>query len=149
MFCACILNSVFLTAEEITHFLDQVKSKIISQLMTYQELSKINYFDGTTISTFFLLPSAGGFPVILILDLNDYILSWFMYWFNIAIKLLMFLNNLYSVKLYIGITTSIFCMIYLSVIYTSYTLRKWCIIFQMLLLYFFCILFLQHHHLLL
>ena len=52
----------------------QVKSRIISQLINgisrvLQKLLK--YFKGTTISTFFLLPSSGIFPVTLILDLND------------------------------------------------------------------------------
>ena len=31
----------------------------------------LKYFNGTAISTSFELPSAGGFPVILTLDLND------------------------------------------------------------------------------
>ena len=45
--------------------------------MAFQELSKkllqnlLKYFNGTTISTFFLFPLLGVFPVILILDLND------------------------------------------------------------------------------
>ena len=42
--------------------------------MAFREFSKIlEYFNGTSISTFFIftLPSAMGFPVILILDLND------------------------------------------------------------------------------
>ena len=31
----------------------------------------LKYFNGTVISTFFVLPAAGVFPVIFILDLND------------------------------------------------------------------------------
>ena len=48
--------------------------RLISQLTkdisrVFQKLRK--YFNGTAISTFFVLPSAGVFLVILILDLND------------------------------------------------------------------------------
>ena len=48
--------------------------RLTSQLINgisrvFQKLLK--YFNGTIISTFFVLPSAGVFPVIFILDLND------------------------------------------------------------------------------
>ena len=41
--------------------------------MVFQEFFKIllTYFNGTAISTSFVLPSAGIFPVIFILDLSD------------------------------------------------------------------------------
>ena len=69
-----IVNSVASVAEEITQFLDQVKIRIISQLIhdilrAIQKLLK--YFNGTDISKYFVLRSSGVFPVILILDLND------------------------------------------------------------------------------
>ena len=52
---------------------DHVKMTFTSQLINsisrvFQELLK--YFNGTIISTPFVFPSAGVFPVILILDLN-------------------------------------------------------------------------------
>ena len=69
-----IANSVASVAEEITQFLDQVKIRLISQLIhdilrVIQKLLK--YFNGTDISKHFVLRSSGVFPVILILDLND------------------------------------------------------------------------------
>ena len=69
-----ILYSVIPTAEEITQFLDQVKSKLISQLINgiSRALQKLfKYFNETAILTSFVLPVAGVFPVILILCLND------------------------------------------------------------------------------
>ena len=69
-----ILNSVISTAEEITHILDQVKSRLISQIINgnsrvFQKLLK--YFNGTAILTSYVLPTVRVFPVILILYLND------------------------------------------------------------------------------
>ena len=57
-----VSNFVIPTAEEITHFLDQVKSRLISQLINgisrvVQKLLK--YFNGTAILTSFVLPPAG------------------------------------------------------------------------------------------
>ena len=54
--------------------MDQVKLILTSQLISgtsrvLQNLLK--YFNGTIISTSFVFPSAGVFPVIFILDLND------------------------------------------------------------------------------
>ena len=51
-----------------------LKMRLISQLIN--GISKIlqkllKYFNGAAISTSFALPSAGVFPVIFILDLND------------------------------------------------------------------------------
>ena len=48
--------------------------KLISQLI--KSLSRVlqkllKYFNGTDISTPFVLPPSGGFPVVLILDLHD------------------------------------------------------------------------------
>ena len=63
-FVSVIASSIFQTAEETTHFSDQVKSRIISQLINgiSRVLEKLhNYFNGTTISTIFVLPSAGFF----------------------------------------------------------------------------------------
>ena len=58
----------------ITQFLDHVKIRLTSQLINgissvLQKLLK--YFSGTIISTSFVLPSSGVFPVICTLDLND------------------------------------------------------------------------------
>ena len=58
----------------ITQVDDQINITLISQVINgisrvLQQLLK--YFNGTAISTFFLLPSLGVFPVIFILDLND------------------------------------------------------------------------------
>ena len=69
-----IANSVASVAEEITQFLDQVKIRLISQLIkdilrAIQKL--IKYFNGTDTSKYFVLRSSGIFPVTLILDLND------------------------------------------------------------------------------
>ena len=51
-----------------------LKMRLISQLINgiSRILQKLlQYFNGTAISTSFALPSAGVFPVIFILDLND------------------------------------------------------------------------------
>ena len=53
---------------------DHVKMRLISQLISgiSRVLQKlVKYFNGTAISTFFVLPSAGVFPVIFILDLKN------------------------------------------------------------------------------
>ena len=73
-FVSVISNSVIPTAEEITHFLDQVKLRLISKLINgfsrvLQKLLK--YFNGTAVLSYFVLPAAGDFPVILILYLKD------------------------------------------------------------------------------
>ena len=99
-----IANSVASVAEEITQFLDQVKIRLISQLIkdilrAIQKL--IKYFNGTDTSKYFVLRSSGIFPVTLILDLNDsdsVILS-FDSSLNIALNFLMFLNNHHCILL--------------------------------------------------
>ena len=58
----------------ITQALDHVKIRLTSQLISgisrvLQKLLK--YFNGTIISTSFVLPAARVFPVVFILDLND------------------------------------------------------------------------------
>ena len=58
----------------ITRVDDHVKMRLTSQLtngisMVFQNLLK--YFNGTIISTSFVLPLAGVFPVTFILDLNN------------------------------------------------------------------------------
>ena len=58
----------------ITQVDDHIKMGLTSQLINGasrvpQKLFK--YFNGKTISTFFVLPSAGVVPVIFVLDLND------------------------------------------------------------------------------
>ena len=58
----------------ITQSLDHVKIRLTSQLIigissVLQKLLK--YFNGTIISTSFVLPAAGVLPVIFNLDLND------------------------------------------------------------------------------
>ena len=73
-FVSVISNSVIPTAEEITHFLDQVKLRLISKLINgfsrvLQKLLK--YFNGTAVLSYFVLPAAGVFPVILILYFKD------------------------------------------------------------------------------
>ena len=69
-----ILNFVGPVAEEITQPLDQVKMRLTSQLIhgistVLQKL--LIYFNGTAITTFFVLPAAGDFPVTFILVIND------------------------------------------------------------------------------
>ena len=73
-FVSVILHFVCPFAEEITQVGDHVKVKLTSQLISgisrvLQKLLK--YFNGTIISTSFVLPVAGAFPVIFILNLND------------------------------------------------------------------------------
>ena len=73
-FVSVILNLVSAVAEEITQDSDHVKIRLTSQLINgisrvLQKLLK--YFNGTIISTSFVLPAAGVFPVVFILDLND------------------------------------------------------------------------------
>ena len=58
----------------ITQSLDHVKMRLISQLINgiSSVLQKLlNYFTGTFISTSFVFPLLGVFPVIFTLDLND------------------------------------------------------------------------------
>ena len=73
-FVSVIVNFVSPVAEEITQFLDHVKIRLTSQLINgiSSVLPKLlRYFNGTIISTSFVLSAAGAFPVISILDLND------------------------------------------------------------------------------
>ena len=61
-------------AEEMGQSLDHVKISSNSQLI--KDISRVlqkllKYFNGTMISTSSVLPAAGVFPVICILDLND------------------------------------------------------------------------------
>ena len=68
------VNCSFKTVLVTTQSLDQVKIKLTSQLLNgiSSVLQKLlNYFNGTIISTSFVLPSSGTFPVIFTLDLND------------------------------------------------------------------------------
>ena len=58
----------------ITKIDDWVKRRLISQLIKsiLRFLQKfLNYFNGTTILTSFVLPSLGDFPVMFSSDLND------------------------------------------------------------------------------
>ena len=58
----------------ITQVDDHVKKRLTSQLINgiSRVLKKLlEYFNDTIILTFFVLPSAGVFPVIFTLDLND------------------------------------------------------------------------------
>ena len=58
----------------VTQVDDHVKMRLISQLIngiSGAVRKLLNYFNGTAISTSFVLPSAGVFLVIFILDLND------------------------------------------------------------------------------
>ena len=68
------MNFVALVVEKTAQSSDQVKMRLISQLindiaMVLQKL--LEYFNDTAISTSFVLPAEGVFPVILILDLSD------------------------------------------------------------------------------
>ena len=68
-----ILNFVVQVAEQITQSSDQVKRRLIAQLTNdiSRALQKlVKDFSGTAISTFFVLPAAGVFPIILVLYLN-------------------------------------------------------------------------------
>ena len=74
VFLSTFASFVAPVAEEITQFWDQVKIRLISQLINgiLRVLQKLlKYFNGTTILASFTLPSVWAFPVILILDLND------------------------------------------------------------------------------
>ena len=63
-------NFVSSVAEEITQSVDQVKMRLISQLI--KDISELlMHFNGTAILTSFVLSTAGVFPVIFILNLND------------------------------------------------------------------------------
>ena len=69
-----ILNFFAPVVEEITQSPDQDKKRLILQLIkgisrVHQKLLK--YFKGTAILTSFLIPAAGVFPVILLLNVND------------------------------------------------------------------------------
>ena len=58
----------------ITQVDDYFKMRLISQLINNISrvlLKLLKYFNGTIISTSFVLPSAGVLPVMLILDLNN------------------------------------------------------------------------------
>ena len=55
----------------IMEFFDKVRMRFHNQLKAIQEFSKNYHFNGTDISASFVLGSAGFFPVITILDLND------------------------------------------------------------------------------
>ena len=60
--------------EEITQSVNQVRMKLISQLIkgtSRVTLKLLKYFNGTTILITFLLPEGGIFPVIFNLDLHD------------------------------------------------------------------------------
>ena len=79
--------------------------RLISQLINgisrvLQKLLK--YFNGTIISTSFVLPSVGVFPVIFILDLNDSESVKFYYLAHLCIIVInfeMFLNNYHYILL--------------------------------------------------
>ena len=74
MLVSVIANFVSPVAEEITQSADQVKMKLISQPIKgiSRVLQKIlRYFNGTAVLTSCLLPGAGVFPVILILNLSN------------------------------------------------------------------------------
>ena len=73
-FVSVISNFVFPVTEELTQVDDHVKTRFTSQLIN--EISRVlqkllKCLNDTAISTFFVLPAAGVFPVIFILDLND------------------------------------------------------------------------------
>ena len=75
-FVSVVSNVVFVSLEN-THFSDQVKMRLISQLI--KDISRVlqkllKYFNGTTISTFFV-PPAAVLPVIFCLNLNEALLS--------------------------------------------------------------------------
>ena len=74
-FCANFVSPV---AEEIIQSLNQVRLRLISQLIRdiSRDLQKLRkHFNGIAFLTFFALPSARVFSIILILDLNDSELS--------------------------------------------------------------------------
>ena len=81
-----------------------VKVRLTSQLINSisrvpQKLLK--YFNGTMISTSFVLPAAGFFPVIFILDLNDsdcVILSLGSSLYYCHLNFQMFLNNYHYIQ---------------------------------------------------
>ena len=73
-FVSVIANFIVPVAEEVTQSAEEVRMRLISQLIkgisrVLQRLLK--YFNDTVISTFFVLLAAGGFSVIFTLELND------------------------------------------------------------------------------
>ena len=73
-FVSVIWNSPSPVELVITQSLDHVVSRLISQLTNgiSRVLQKVlKYFNGTIVSKFFILPSAGVFPVIFTFYLND------------------------------------------------------------------------------
>lgn len=80
IFVSVIATFAAQVAAEITHFSDQVKMRLVSQLINgilknFPKLCK--YFNGRDISTSFTLPVTGVYPVILILNLNKWkLLAW-------------------------------------------------------------------------
>ena len=73
MFESVILSFVAPVTEEITQPSDQDKTRLIPQLISgISRVSRklLKHFNDTAISTSFVLPAAGFFPVILILKAN-------------------------------------------------------------------------------
>ena len=77
-FVSAIANFVFQVAEEIIQISDQVELGLISQSVNgISRVLQKKYFNDTTISTCFVLLSAGGFLVTLILGIGYFNLEWF------------------------------------------------------------------------
>ena len=73
IFVSVIATFAAQVAAEITHFSDQVKMRLVSQLINgiLKNLQKLcKYFNGRDISTSFTLPVRRVYSVILILNLN-------------------------------------------------------------------------------
>ena len=117
------LNFVIPTTEEITHFLDQVKSRVILQLIygISRVLQKLlRYFNGAVILISFALPSAGVFLVMLILyGMIQIVLYYHLdHLYNVVTNFLTFLNNYHCILLNY-ILASLYYI--LNIIYTTYT----------------------------
>ena len=98
----------------ITRFAEKVSCRLVFQLIKgiSGALKKLlRYFSGRAMSTSFVLSAAEVFPIIIFLNLNNwvcYVMTWiasvvfaYIFWCFCILQLM-----LYSIRLYIGIVTS-------------------------------------------
>ena len=95
-FVSAVANAPSFDESVITQFADQNNNRLISKLI--RGISKVlqkllNYFNGKTISTSFVLPAAGVSPIILVLNLNDSGSVILDHLYGAAINFLIFLQN--------------------------------------------------------
>ena len=123
--------------EEITRSSDQVKIRLVSQWINgisrvLQKLLK--YFKGTGVSTYFVLPGAGVFPVIWILYLIKWIRLCYIIIWIISITLpqryFQTIIAIFNKIIHWHYNIDIFCIIYLSIIYLTYAVSEWGTVFK-------------------